>query len=218
MAVRHRVQHSDVSLRPTVTIFMKNNCRYCAIATDIIMRAWRSALLILNTKAPVSKADDVTPVIRCRTAIDAVDDAPRDWNEVEVVSVNVGLDTRRAAQCKSLSGGARTVPQVRPTRFSVDGRRQRRRGRSLFCQFSPLCQSRSRLMRPSPWRMHTAPHPLPPTASDHHCMFFEMCAGVFWESTRRRCNRGDGGREDGRVGVAAGYACQVPTGAVSAFT
>ncbi len=34
------------------------------------------------------------------------------FREVEVLSVNVGLDTRRAAQCQKLSGGSRTVPQI----------------------------------------------------------------------------------------------------------
>ncbi len=99
--------------RPAVTIFMKTNCKYCVIALELLQKAWSRALPILNTREGPRREDDPYPIIRCRGGVPAVEESPPDgWSEVDIVSINIGLDTRRAAQCQKLAGGARTVPQV----------------------------------------------------------------------------------------------------------
>lgn len=85
--------------------------KYCTDALSALRRTWDAAYLVLQEVAP---AKDVLPVIRCRAPAEVTaDTAAVPFLPVEILSVHVGVDQRRFAQCSALSGGAFTVPQVR---------------------------------------------------------------------------------------------------------
>jgi glutaredoxin len=95
-----------------ITIFVKDSCRFCDTVKHVIAEAVREVESELARADEATEAEQAAPQsgAAARGAADTAQ--PLTGPRFDVSIINISRHPERAPQCKALSGGAHTVPQV----------------------------------------------------------------------------------------------------------